>query len=196
MYDFSPKAMCDFLHIPLYNFDDFAKKKMMWMKWQLSCWVLNLNGLSQILSRSHMWPWTTRVYTRLLWPTGGQLCITAPSHQILEKLLFWCWNKSQGELRADSFQDCCWPQECEEKKNWRLPFPSLIYGILLSQRELKTTAEYLTKKKPLVSHRLKEDKAKREKIEETVEELAIAISAIVHNLVVASTSGLDPNVLS
>ena len=26
MYDFSPKVLCDFLNIPLFDFDDFDKK--------------------------------------------------------------------------------------------------------------------------------------------------------------------------
>ena len=52
-------------------------------------------------------------------------------------------------------------KEMGRKPGQKLPFPSLIYGVLAAEKELKFDYEFLTKNKPLVIHRLME-KAKSE----------------------------------
>ena len=63
--------------------------------------------------------------------------------------------------------------EIEGKNGKKFPYPSLIYVIHSSQKELKTPFEHLTKKMPLVTYRLVERaKAKGEKIEEVEADIA------------------------
>ena len=49
------------------------------------------------------------------------------------------------------------------KQGQKLPFPFLIYGVLVAQKELKLDSEFLTKKKPLVTYRLVEKAKPKEK---------------------------------
>ena len=51
-----------------------------------------------------------------------------------------------------------------KKQGQKLPYTSLIYGVLVAQKRLKFDSEFLTKKKPLVNYMLVEKSmSKREK---------------------------------
>ena len=63
------------------------------------------------------------------------------------------------------------------KQGQKLPFPFLIYGVLVAQKELKLDSEFLTKKKPLVTYRLVEKaNSKGEKFEVPTTNLDVTTS--------------------
>ena len=60
----------------------------------------------------------------------------------------------------------------------KLPDPSLIYGVLATQKELNFDYEFLTKKKPLVTYRLvKRGKSKEEKSTSADPEVTTSVPA-------------------
>ena len=75
----------------------------------------------------------------------------------------------------------------EKKQAQKLLFPSLIYGVLVAQKELKFDFEFLTKKKPLIIYKLVE-KAKTKGEKSTSTEPDVTTFALAP---VDVTTGLD-----
>ena len=94
--------------------------------------------------------------------------------------------------------DCIAAHLNGKRRNQKLPFPTLIYGILLSQKELREGNEYLIPLMKTVSYKMKEKvKSQGEGDDEVVPEPTIvARPATYLNIVIVNAPSLDLSLFS